>query len=149
MLIAQHEQSSDVLRVVTASDRRQTVKLARIIFIGAGIWGLTVLTTFYWLVDITGRHYVAPTEYPQFFYGFIAVALTWQVAFLLIGTDPARFRLLMIPAMIEKFSYVLTLTVLFAVGRISSLDFQPAVPDGLIGLLFVLAFVKTRGLRAA
>jgi hypothetical protein len=149
MLIAQREQSSDVLRTITAPDRRQTVKLARIIFIGAGIWGITVLTTFYWLVDITGRHYGAPTEYPEFFYGFIAVALTWQIAFLLIGTNPARFRPLMIPAMIEKFGYVLTLTVLFALGRISSLDFQPAIPDGLIGLLFVLAFVKTKGLQAA
>jgi hypothetical protein len=120
------------------------MKLARIVFIGAGIWGITVLLPLYWLIDITGRHYAPPADYPQFFYGFIAVALVWQIAFLVIGTDPARFRPLMIPAMLEKFSYVSTLVVFSAQSRISSIDFQPAIPDGLIGLLFIVAFWATR-----
>jgi hypothetical protein len=124
------------------------MKLARIVFTGAAIWGLTVLTPFYWLVDITGRHYSAPTEYAGFFYGFIAVAIAWQIAFLVIGIDPARFRPFMILAMVEKFSYVTTLIVLYSRSRISSLDFQPALPDGIIGLFFVLAYVKSRPPRA-
>jgi hypothetical protein len=113
------------------------------VFIGAGIWGLAVLTPLYWLVDISGRHYGAPSEYPHFFYGFIGVALAWQVAFLLIGSDPLRFRALMIPGIIEKFGYVTTLIVLYSLGRISMIDAQAAVPDGLIGILFVAAFVTT------
>src|SRR3954447_18125394 len=114
------------------------MKLARIVFIGAGIWGIAVLTPLYWLIDITGRQYPAPSDYPQFFFGFIAVALVWQIAFLMIGFDPARFRMLMIPAMMEKFSYVGTLIVLYANGRISAIDVQPAIPDGVIGLLFIV-----------
>ena len=117
---------------------------ARIVFVVAGIWGIVVLTPFYWLVDVTGRRYDPPAAYPHFFYGFIAVALVWQIAFLVIGSNPARFRALMIPAILEKFGYVATLGVLFGQGRIAFVDAAAAVPDGLLGLLFILSFVKTR-----
>jgi uncharacterized PurR-regulated membrane protein YhhQ (DUF165 family) len=122
------------------------VKFARVVFVIAGIWGIVVLTPFFWLVDMTGRRYDPPTAYPHFFYGFFAVALAWQIAFLVIGSNPGRFRALMIPAILEKFGYVATLAVLYGHGRISSVDAQAAVPDGLLGLLFILAFVKTRAL---
>jgi len=122
------------------------VTFARIVFVVAGIWGIVVLTPFYWLVDVTGRRYDPPTAFPHFFYGFLAVALVWQIAFLVIGSNPARFRVLMIPAILEKFGYVATLAVLYGHGRITSVDAQAAVPDGLLGLLFILAFVKTRAL---
>ena len=120
------------------------MKFARIVFIGAGVWGLVVLTPLYWLVDVTGRHYAAPAVYPHFFYGFFGVALAWQLAFLVIGSNPARFRPFMIPAMIEKFGYVATLIVLYAQGRIALVDAQAGVPDGLLGILFVVAFMKSR-----
>ena len=123
------------------------MKFARIVFIGAGIWGIVVLTPLYRLVDVTGRRYNAPTDYPQFFYGFLAVALAWQITFLLIGSSPARLRALMIPSMVEKFGYVATLAVLYSQARISAIDAQAAVPDGLLGLLFIVAFVKTRRVR--
>ena len=126
--------------------RAHIVTFARIVFVVAGIWGIVVLTPFYWLVDVTGRRYDPPTAYPHFFYGFVAVALAWQIAFLVIGSNPARFRALMIPAMLEKFGYVATLAALYGLGRITSVDAQAAVPDGLLGLLFILAFVKTRAL---
>ena len=108
------------------------------------MWGLAVLTPLYWLVDVTGRRYHPPTDYPQFFYGFLAVAMAWQIAFLVIGSNPARFRPLMILAMIEKFGYVATLIVFYATGRIGSQDAQPVVPDFLLGVLFVAAFIRTR-----
>ena len=120
------------------------MRLARFVFIGAGIWGIAVLTPLYWLVDISGRHYTVPSDYPQFFYGFIGVAIAWQIAFLMIGSNPTRFRTFMIPAMIEKFGYVATLLFLYSQSRISALDMQPAIPDGLLGLLFVAAFLRTR-----
>jgi hypothetical protein len=120
------------------------MKFARVVFIGAGIWGLLVLTPLYWLVDITGRRYAPPVDYPHFFYGFFGVALAWQLAFLVIGSDPKRFRPLMIPAMFEKFAYVVTLIVLYGEGRIPVADAQAAVPDGLLGVLFVIAYLKSR-----
>jgi hypothetical protein len=50
----------------------------------------------------------------------------------------------MILAMLEKFGYVATLAVLYGQDRIAQVDAFPAVPDGLLGLLFIVAFVKTR-----
>ena len=120
------------------------MRFARVVFIGAGVWGIAVLTPLYWLIDVTGRRYSPPTDYPHFFYGFFSVAMAWQIAFLIIGSNPTRFRPLMIPGMLEKFGYVITLAVLYARARISAIDAQAAVPDLLLGLLFIVAFAKTR-----
>lgn len=37
------------------------MKFARTVFIGAGVWGIAVLTPLYALVDVTGRPYLPPT----------------------------------------------------------------------------------------
>ena len=123
------------------------MRFARFVFIGAGIWGFLVLAPFLWLHDVTGRLYPPPTEYPHFFWGFFAITTAWQLAFLIIGSDPLRFRPLMIACMFEKFSYVLLLIVLYSQARISYADLQAAVPDGVLGTLFVISFLKTRADR--
>jgi hypothetical protein len=120
------------------------MRFAQLVFIGAGLWGVVVLTPFYWLVDVTGRHYTAPADYPHFFFGFFSVAMAWQIAFLVIGSNPERFRPIMIPGVLEKFGHVLTIAVLYAQGRIGMNDAQQAGPDVLLGVLFIAAFVKTR-----
>ena len=120
------------------------MRVAKYVFTGAGIWGIVVLAPFYWLSDITGRRYAPPADYPHFFYGFLAVAMAWQVAFLVIGSNPAGFRPLMIPAILEKLGYVGTLVVMYVNGRIPAEDAGPVVPDLLLGVLFILAFVRTR-----
>ena len=120
------------------------MRFARYVFIGAGVWGIVVLTPLYWLVDVTGHHYAPPTDYPQFFYGFLSVAMAWQIAFLMIGSNPMRFRSLMIPSIIEKLGYVSTLAILYNLARIPAIDTQPVIPDLLLGLLFIVALVKTR-----
>jgi hypothetical protein len=121
------------------------VKFARNVFIGAGLWGIGVLVPLFFHVDVSGRVYQPPADYPNFFYGFIVVGLAWQIAFLVIGSNPARFRALMVPAIVEKLGYVATLAVLYAQGRIGIPDAQAGIPDGLLGLLFVVSFFKTRG----
>jgi len=118
----------------------------RVVFLAAGVWGLAVLPPLYFLVDVTGRHYAAPVDYPHFFYGFLSVALAWQFAFLVIGSNPARFRPLMIPGMLEEFGHVAGVVVLYGQGRLSAADATAAVPDALLGLLFVVAFVMTPSL---
>jgi hypothetical protein len=73
----------------------------------------------------------------------------WQIAFLLIATDPLRFRPLIAVAILEKFGYVATLSVLYALGEIRPGQFAVAVPDAILGLLFVTALVKTSPRRVA
>jgi protein tyrosine phosphatase (PTP) superfamily phosphohydrolase (DUF442 family) len=120
------------------------MKFAKYVFIGAGVWGILVLTPLFFLVDITGRSYPPPTDYPHFFYGFLAVGMAWQIAFLVIGSNPARFRPLIIPGFIEKAGYIIATAVLHGQGRISAADAGTAIPDTLLLVLFVVAFVKTR-----
>jgi hypothetical protein len=123
------------------------MRFAKTVFIVAGIWGIVVLTPLFWLVDLTGRHYSPPADYPHFFYGFLSIAMAWQVGFLVVGSNPARFRPLMIPCMLEKLGYVAIVAVLYGGARISAADAQTAVPDLLLLLLFIVAFGKTRTTR--
>ena len=74
--------------------------------------------------------------------------MAWQIAFLMIGSDPVRFRPLMIPSMIEKFGFVLITAVLYSRAAISPADASAAVPDLLLGVLFVAAFARTRSGQA-
>jgi len=120
------------------------MRFARIVFIVAGVWGILVLTPLFFLVDVTGRQYVPPSVYPQFFYGFLSVAMAWQIAFLLIGTDPARFRPLMLPSIVEKLGHVSVLAELYRLGRIGPLDASAGWPDLVLGIFFIAAFVRTR-----
>jgi hypothetical protein len=122
---------------------------ARWTFIGAGIWGIAVLTPLYWLADITGRPYSAPTDYPHFFYGFLSVAMAWQIAFLIIGAHPARYRPLMIAGILEKLGHVAGVVVLYSRARIPSVDAQAAIPDLVLAILFIIAFAKTRAAARA
>ena len=119
------------------------MKFAKYVFIAAGVWGIAVLTPLFFLVDISGRAYHVRTDYPHFYYGFLAVALAWQFAFLLIGSDPVRYRLMMIPAFIEKAGYVAVAMLLYNQGRISLDEAGTAIPDSLLLVLFVVAFLKT------
>jgi hypothetical protein len=125
------------------------MKFARIVFVAAGVWGIAVLTPLFFLVDVTGRHYAPPLDYPQFFYGFVSVAMAWQLAFLVIGWDPARFRTLMVPGIVEKLGFVAVTVVLYCKARIPAMDAAAAPPDLLLAVFFVAAFVKTRPSRAS
>jgi hypothetical protein len=119
------------------------MRIAKIVFTVAGIWGIVVLTPLFFLADVTGRRYAPPADYPQFFYGFLSVAFAWQLAFLVIGRNPVRFRPLMLPSIIEKLGYVFILILLHGLARISTADAMAAVPDLLLGVLFIVAFLKT------
>jgi hypothetical protein len=120
------------------------MRFAKIVFSVAGVWGLVVLTPLLFLFDYMGRQYPPPITHSDFYYGFVTVALAWQVAFLMISRDPVRFRPLMVAAMLEKFGYVASLFALYAHGEIQRAQAAVAGPDLVLGLLFVVAFNKTR-----
>jgi hypothetical protein len=123
------------------------MKFAKIAFFFAGVWGIAVLTPLYFLFDAIGRQTSSPITHPQFFYGFLSVAMAWQVAFFVIGSDPARFRLMMIPSVLEKLGHVVSMGVLYAQARIATTDVMTAVPDLVLAVLFTIAFAKTSAAR--
>ena len=124
------------------------MRLAKIVFWVAGIWGLLVLTPLYFMFDLIGQKDPPPITHPGFFYGFVGAALAWQVAFIVIATDPARFRPLMIPSILEKVSWGAAVIVLVLQGRMHRSDLTFGGTDLLLGLLFVIAYFKTPTLAA-
>ena len=120
------------------------MKFAKIVFTTAGIWGLVILTPLYFLVDTVAADHPSVRMDPQFYYGFLAVALAWQIAFLVVGRNPSRFRALMPVCMLEKFGYVLSMAVLYVGGRMPQSEaLVVIVPDFVLGLLFIAAYLKT------
>lgn len=120
------------------------MKFSKIVFWIAGIWGFLILTPLYFLFDIIGQKDPPPITHPAFFYGFVGLALAWQVAFCFIATDPARYRPLMIPSILEKAAYAVPVVILVAQGRTRPSDLVFAGTDSLLGILFVIAYFKTR-----
>jgi hypothetical protein len=120
------------------------MKFAKIVFWSAGIWGVLVLTPLYFMFDLIGRQDPPPITHPAFYYGFVGVGLAWQIAFLIIATNPVRFRPLMIAGIVEKFSYGTALSVLYLQRRLHLSDLTFGAVDLLFGVLFVFAFFRTK-----
>jgi hypothetical protein len=119
------------------------MKFAKVVFRIAGIWGVLILTPLSFMFDAIGRNDPPVITHPSFYYGFVCVGLAWQVAFLVIARDPVRFRLMMIPAIVEKFGYGASLFVLYLQQRIHPSDLVFGAADTLLGVLFLLAFFRT------
>jgi len=120
------------------------MKFARIVYFVAGIWGILVLTPLYFLFDKIGRQDPPPITHPGFYYGFVGAGLAWQFAFFVIATDPVRYRIVMLPAVFEKFSWGIAVIVLLLQHRMHTSDLTFGGADLLLGLLFVISFLKTR-----
>jgi hypothetical protein len=120
------------------------MRFATWVFRLAGATGLLILLPMYFLEAWYGAEYPPPITHPELYYGFVGVALACQVMFLIIGSDPARYRPMMVPAMIEKFTYGIGTAWLVAGGRTVPTLAATAAMDLTLGVLFVAAFVKTR-----
>ena len=65
-----------------------TMTFARRVFLIAGIYGLIVLLPQYVLEEKNGRDFPPAITHPEYYYGFIGVGVAWQIAFLVIASDP-------------------------------------------------------------
>jgi hypothetical protein len=123
------------------------MKFARLIFGAAGIFGLVVIGPMYFLEDRIGSDTPPAITHPEFFYGFVGLALAWQIAFLCLAVDPVRYRLLMLPSMLEKFSFAIAVGILVFKNRAPASVAAFAGVDLVLGILFVIAYLKTAGPR--
>ena len=118
------------------------MKFAKVVFWIAAIWGILILTPLYFIFDAIGRQDPPPITHPAFYYGFVSVALAWQVVFIVIARDPVRFRLTMIPSVLEKFGYGASLVALYLQRRLHGSDLAFGAVDLVLGVLFVVAFFQ-------
>ena len=120
-----------------------TMKFARITFLVAAIYGVLALAPQYFLEGYIGRTDPPAITHPEFFYGFIGVALAFQIVFLIISRDPVRYRPLMLASVVEKFSFGIAAVVIYDQGRLSANMLGAGLVDIVLGALFIASFFKT------
>jgi hypothetical protein len=112
------------------------MNFARRVFLVAGIYGVVVLVPQYFMEARVGRDFPPAITHPEFYYGFLGVALAWQVLFFIIARDPVRFRLAMWPSILEKVSFGTASLILFAQQRSAA----PVLAGGLVDFIFAALF---------
>ena len=118
-------------------------RFARRVFTGAGIYGLIALLPQYFLAARIGRDTPPPITHQEYFYGFIGVAVAWQLVFLAIGRDPERYRPLMILAVPEKLAFGVPVVIMYAQGRVPGSVLLFGLIDLVLGTLFVISWIRT------
>jgi hypothetical protein len=119
------------------------MKFAKRVFLIAGIYGLIVVLPLYFMEEKTGRDFPPPVTHPEYYYGFVGVTAAWQVLYLFISTDPIRYRLMMVPPILAKTSFVAAVTILYLQQRVSGVILGASMVDLLLVILFIVAYLKT------
>ena len=119
------------------------MKFAKRLFTFAGVYGLVVLLPQYFLEGKVGRDYPPPVTHPEFYYGFVGVGVAWQILFLIIASDPRRYRAAMLAGVVEKASFGVAVVALFMQAKVAPTLLAFGTLDLLLGALFLLAYVKT------
>jgi hypothetical protein len=122
------------------------MRFARWVFLVAGISGVVMISPMYFLEEQVGR-YQSPVNHAEFYYGFVGVTLAWQLLFLVIAVDPHRYRLAMLPALVEKASFAIAIPILYALNRVSATLVYFGSMDAIWFVLFAVGWWKTRGVR--
>jgi hypothetical protein len=121
---------------------------ARRVYTVAGVYGLIVMLPQYFLEERVGRDNPPAITHPEYFYGFIGIVIVWQLAFLVIATNPDRFRPIMPVTVLEKLVFAVPVMVLYAQGRVASAAVFFGGIDLVLGALFLLAYRRTTDVGA-
>ncbi len=120
------------------------MRFARYTFAAAGTIGILVLVPLYFLLEQTGIDNPPPITHPEYYYGFVGVALAFQIVFLIIAGDPVKYRPLMLAAIFEKSAFVIPTFYLYGLGTVRGSIVVGAALDLVWGILFVVSYFKTR-----
>jgi hypothetical protein len=124
-------------------------RFPRIVFLGAGIYGIIVLLPGFFSEKMMAELMPPAITHPEFYYGFFGVALAWQLAFLIIARDPQRFRPIIPAAILEKLTFVVACAVLLLRGRIPPLVALGGAGDFILGVLFTISYFRLKAGAAA
>ena len=118
------------------------MRFSKTVFLIACIYGMLVLAPGYFGEKRIGAQFPPAITHPEFYYGFLGVAMAWQVAFLIIARDPLRFRAIIPAAILEKLGYALATAGLFATGRLNPMLAASGVGDLLFAILFTICYMR-------
>jgi hypothetical protein len=121
------------------------MKFAKIVFLIAGIYGIVVVTPLLVMEGIINATTPPAITHPEYYYGFVCVALVWQFLFLMLSRDPVRYRPIMLMAVLEKVSGIAF--ILLVLLHRSPPSMLIGVVDVGLGTLFLIAYVRTAPAR--
>ena len=119
--------------------------LVRRLFQVSATYGVIVLLPLYFAVEKIGRDYPPAITHVEFLYGFAGVALAWQVMFYIIASDLQRYRLAILPGILEKLGWGVAVLVLFLQDRLPVTSMVFGAIDLVMAAAFAWAFYATRG----
>jgi hypothetical protein len=119
-------------------------RFSSIVFLAAGIYGLIVLAPGFFGEKMVAEKMPPAITHPEFYYGFLGVAVAWQVGFLIIARDPQRFRPIIPAAILEKLTFCVACVVLLALGRIPLIVAMGGAGDFVLGTLFTVSYFRLR-----
>jgi hypothetical protein len=120
------------------------MRFAKTVFLVAGIYGLLILGPIYFMEGKIGRETPPAITHPEYFYGFLGAGLAWQVLFLVLSSDPMRYRAMILPSVLEKVSYGIALAVLFSQRRLPLSVLTIGSVDWIFAFLFLAAYFTTK-----
>jgi len=115
------------------------MRLAQWVFRVAGVYGILVVAPMLFLE----RQLAAGAVHPVFFYGWVSVNLAWQLLFLVLSSDPARFRPMILVCFFQKATAAIAIPWLFVAHRVGGMWLGAAVVDLVFALLFLAAYRAT------
>jgi hypothetical protein len=119
------------------------MRFAKWVFLLAGVYGVLTMVPLYFMEEQTGRDFPPPITHPEYYYGFVGLCLAWQVMFLIISSDPVRYRGAMPAAVLEKLSFAVAIPVLYAQDRVPQVLLGFAAIDAVWFVFFVIAYLRT------
>ena len=124
------------------------MKFAKIVYYVAGIYGIIALLPQYFMEAKNGRDYPPAITHPEYYYGFVGVALVFQFVFLIMARDPLKYRALMPITVLEKLSFGVPAIILYWQNRLAFPLLAAGLIDLFLGALFVAAYIKTKSERS-
>jgi hypothetical protein len=122
------------------------MRSTRIVYGLAATYGFVSLVPLYFLLDKIGRDAPPALNHPEFYYGFLGVALLGQIIYVLMATDPVRYHPIMRIAVMEKFVHTAPVLILYSFGKVHPNIMLPSLVDPIFGILFIIAYFRTRDL---
>jgi tellurite resistance protein TehA-like permease len=120
------------------------MKLARWAFSAAGVYGVITIAPLYFMEGQISRQDPPPITHPLFLYGFVGVALTWQLLFFAIARQPRQLSPVIPFAVLEKLTFGTAALILYAHARLDPHDLFFAVVDLCLAIVFLIVWLRLR-----
>jgi len=125
------------------------VRFAKLVFLLAGIYGLLILAPICFWEKAIGKRTPPAITHTEYFYEFVRMALAWQELFHVLQTHPMRYRVMILPSILEKVGYGIALIVLLLQRRLPLSAFSIGSVDWVFAFLFLAAYFRAKSARAA